>query len=139
MAATFTSISTPLLAWKHSYGHALVDDGEQPQGAWRLGSSTAYQVNNVVTHGGNTTEQLQPQQITLNSSYWELLAGGYDFKGNWAATTAYKKDDAVVSWAKPTEPQPTLHLHQLCCGYSNWGATPLDQPWCLRSHGLLQR
>lgn len=65
-------------------------------GAWN--SSTTYQVNSIVSYGGNTYRSVQAttNHEPPNSTYWELLAGGYDFKGAWAAATAYKKDDAVV-------------------------------------------
>lgn len=70
--------------------------GLKARGAWS--SSETYQINHVVTHGGNTyrATAATTNNVPPNSSYWELLAGGYDFKGNWAAATAYKKDDAVV-------------------------------------------
>jgi hypothetical protein len=70
--------------------------GLKALGAWNV--ATTYQINQVVTHGGNTYRATAPTtgNEPPNVSYWELLAGGYDFKGNWATATAYKKDDAVV-------------------------------------------
>lgn len=70
--------------------------GLKALGAWD--SATAYVLNDVVTHGGNTYRCTAPttNNVPPNGSYWELLSGGYDFKGNWATATSYKKDDAVI-------------------------------------------
>ena len=92
ISATATSGTAPTT----STHWASMVAGLAARGAWD--SSTTYEVNHVVTHGGNT---YRAKVQTLNheppnSTYWELVAGGYEFKGDWAASTAYKKDDAVV-------------------------------------------
>jgi len=88
--ATIGNIPTTTTHWSRMVS------GLKALGAWNV--ATTYQVNQVVTHGGNTYRATAPTtgNEPPNVSYWELLAGGYDFKGNWAAATAYKKDDAVV-------------------------------------------
>ncbi|HCA35942.1 MAG TPA: hypothetical protein DEP13_04790 [Gammaproteobacteria bacterium] len=90
VTATIGTLPTTTSHWSRMVSGLLAS------GAWD--SATAYAVNQVVTHGGNTyrATAATTNNVPPNASYWELLAGGYDFKGNWAATTAYKKDDAVV-------------------------------------------
>lgn len=70
--------------------------GLAASGAWD--SSTAYQINNVVVHGGSTyrATAASTNQAPPNASYWELVAGGYNFRGTWATATAYEASDSVV-------------------------------------------
>ena len=70
------------------------------RGDWA--GSTAYVIDDIVRFGansyvcvGNHTSQALAANFTSDSSYWELHTSGFEFKGDFAVTTAYVVDDVI--------------------------------------------
>ena len=73
-------------------------DGLDQRGAWA--TSTAYYPGDVVTRGGNNYVALLAHTsgtflTDLTAAKWELLTGGFRWRGNYATSTSYLKDDVV--------------------------------------------
>ena len=68
------------------------------QGAYNSG--TTYEMNDVVTYGDKSFVYISTTNaagnLPTNATYWSLMAGGQDYKGAWATSTAYKVDDVVT-------------------------------------------
>ena len=72
------------------------------KGAWTTG--TAYIKDDVLTYGGNafvckvnhTASADFYTDLNHATPKWAKMAGGFEYKGNWAATTLYKVDDIVT-------------------------------------------
>ena len=83
--------------------------GQVSAGTWT--TSTYYKLGDVVRYGGRsyickiahtagTPTRSSPPLDPINpnnddQNYWELIVKGFDWKGNWTNTTAYKIDDVV--------------------------------------------
>lgn len=72
--------------------------GLRNRGAWS--TTTAYVVDDIVTRGGNSYVALEVHtsgtfETDLAAAKWQLLNTGLRWRGNWATTTAYIKDDVV--------------------------------------------
>ena len=73
------------------------------RGDW--GTSTAYLIDDIVKYGGNTYVCVTNHTSSSTtagfytdldtSSYWQLHTEGIFFKGDWTATTFYKRNDLV--------------------------------------------
>lgn len=70
--------------------------GLKAEGSWD--PTTAYQVNDVVVHGGSIYRAVDAttNNVPPNATYWEVLVQGLNHRGSWSATTAYERDDSVV-------------------------------------------
>lgn len=68
------------------------------QGAYS--GATTYEINDVVTYGDKSFVYISTTSaagnLPTNATYWSLMAGGQDYKGTWATSTAYKVDDIVL-------------------------------------------
>jgi len=68
------------------------------QGAYN--NATTYEMNDVVTYGDKSFVYISTTNaagnLPTNGTYWSLMAGGQDYKGAWATSTAYKVDDIVT-------------------------------------------
>jgi cytoskeletal protein CcmA (bactofilin family) len=68
------------------------------QGAYN--NATTYEINDVVTYGDKSFVYISTTNaagnLPTNATYWSLMAGGQDYKGAWATSTAYKVDDIVT-------------------------------------------
>jgi cytoskeletal protein CcmA (bactofilin family) len=68
------------------------------QGAYN--GATTYEMNDVVTYGDKSFVYISTTNaagnLPTNATYWSLMAGGQDYKGAWATSTAYKVDDIVT-------------------------------------------
>ena len=68
------------------------------QGAYS--GATTYEMNDVVTYGDKSFVYISTTNaagnLPTNATYWSLMAGGQDYKGTWATSTAYKVDDIVL-------------------------------------------
>lgn len=66
--------------------------------------ATAYELNDVVRYGGNLYVYKNVLETTgnlpTNSTYWDLMLEGIDFKGAYNNATAYKIGDLVTEGAK---------------------------------------
>ena len=63
-------------------------------------TATEYATDEVVSHGGNTYLSLEPHasgnfETDLAAGKWEKFNGGIRWRGAWAASTTYLKDDVV--------------------------------------------
>jgi len=71
------------------------------QGAWTTG--TGYVVDDVISNGGqsyvcvknHTARALFTTDLADNPTYWNLVAGGTSWTGNWATNTYYNLGDQV--------------------------------------------
>lgn len=67
------------------------------KGAWQ--TSTAYYKDDVVSYGGVSyicvTSHTASNFDSDLANNWQKMAGGTDFKGNWANATVYKQGDVV--------------------------------------------
>ena len=67
------------------------------KGAWT--SAKQYYKDDVVRYGGRTyivnTGHISSNAFTTDISYFDLLADGTEWKGEWALTTVYKPNDVV--------------------------------------------
>jgi hypothetical protein len=78
----------------------LMSDGVSWSGDWT--ALTAYAPGDIVRYGGTTyiCVTTHTSTTTLEASQtptpvWEILATGFSWKGAWATTTVYKKNDVV--------------------------------------------
>ena len=66
-------------------------------GTWS--SAQEYELNDIVKYGGNvyayTHALATTGNLPTNTSYWQFVIGGIDFKGAYSAGTAYKVGEAV--------------------------------------------
>ena len=72
--------------------------GFKNRGTWT--TATQYDTDDVVVYGGNTYIALAPHASTvfetnLASSYWQKFNSGIRWRGAWAATSVYLKDDII--------------------------------------------
>jgi hypothetical protein len=72
--------------------------GFKNRGTWA--TSTEYGIDEVVVYGGNTYISLVPHASTvfatdLSANNWLKFNGGIRWRGTWAQTTYYLKDDVV--------------------------------------------
>jgi len=72
--------------------------GTKNRGNWA--TSTQYGIDEVVVYGGNTYISLAPHASTvfasdLTNGSWQKFNSGIRWRGTWAATTLYLKDDIV--------------------------------------------
>lgn len=74
----------------------------QTKGAWSVG--TAYSVDDIVTYSGMTfickvahtgEYPLQQNNGLVNSQWWDIFQEGFNWKGDWAASTTYYPNDVV--------------------------------------------
>jgi len=79
---------------------ALMADGQDYRGAWVTG--TNYFPGDIIVRGGTTyvTETAHTAAAAfatdLGTSKWTVFNGGLRYRGLWAATTAYLKDDVIT-------------------------------------------
>jgi hypothetical protein len=77
----------------------VMTEGVRSKGEWA--SATEYYINDVTTHGGNAYIALTRHASTTNfdtdlaAAKWAKFNGGIRWRGTWAATTSYLKDDVV--------------------------------------------
>ena len=61
--------------------------------------STTYELNDVVRYGGNLYVYKYSLEtsanLPTNATYWDLMLEGFDFKGNFSTSTAYKIGDVI--------------------------------------------
>lgn len=66
-------------------------------GTWS--SSQEYELNDIVKYGGNvyayTHALATTGNLPTNTTYWQFVVGGIDFKGVYSPSTAYKIGEAV--------------------------------------------
>jgi hypothetical protein len=66
-------------------------------GTWS--SAQEYELNDIVKYGGNvyayTYALATTGNLPTNTSYWQFVIGGIDFKGTYSSGTAYKVGEAV--------------------------------------------
>lgn len=66
-------------------------------GTWS--SSQEYELNDIVKYGGNvyvyTHALATTGNLPTNTTYWQFVVGGIDFKGIYSPSTAYKIGEAV--------------------------------------------
>ena len=71
------------------------------KGAWQ--ATTNYYKDDVVSYGGNSyiciVSHTSSSTLTANQANWQVLAGGTDWKGQYAPATFYKVGDIVDSGA----------------------------------------
>jgi len=98
--------------------------GDDYKGHWQL--DTQYKANDLVTFGGSlyrATQQNTPVDdsvINFEKEFWELVAPGYQFRGEWDNTTTYRIGDVVrhggwlfYSLADNFDDNPATNLYQL--------------------------
>jgi hypothetical protein len=75
---------------------AVLTSGLQFENAWN--SETAYQVNDVVTYGGNAFVATLDGTgfVPTNQTYWSPLTSGVRGRGNWTTSTQYFPNDLVT-------------------------------------------
>ena len=69
------------------------------QGTWTIG--TGYVVDDVISNGGqsyvcvknHTASSLFSTDLNNNPTYWNLVAGGTNWTGDWAPSTYYNAGD----------------------------------------------
>jgi hypothetical protein len=76
----------------------VMSEGQDYKGSWA--TSTPYVADDIVQRGGSTYICLLGHtsgtfSTDLAASKWQAFVSGTDWKGNWAATTAYLVDDIV--------------------------------------------
>jgi hypothetical protein len=79
----------------------LYAEGLEWKGDWT--TTTRYKVNDVVKYGGysyvaksgHTSSATIADGLEAQSSYWDTLNAGLEYKGNWAGLTRYKVNDVV--------------------------------------------
>ena len=69
-------------------------------------TSTTYYKDDIVRYGGNTYICIKghtaPADFTTSqSSYWNKISDGQDWKGSWVAGTVYKVNDVVAYGGYP--------------------------------------
>jgi len=72
-------------------------DGQDWKGNWS--STTLYKVNDIVKYGGYVyicnNGHTSSSTLESNQADWDLLAEGFDWKGNWSTSTTFKVNDLV--------------------------------------------
>jgi hypothetical protein len=76
-------------------------DGQMWKGEWA--PATSYVINDLVKYGGivyiannnHTSASTATAGLEPNLSDWDIFSQGVDWKGNWAVSTRYKKNDLV--------------------------------------------
>lgn len=94
-----SSIAGGLIPTNATYWN-LLNDGFRSVGDYT--DATQYLIGDVVTYGGrsyvcvlghtsNTATNIEPP----NATYWNLIAGGLSYKGNWSSIVEYELGDVV--------------------------------------------
>ncbi len=79
----------------------LVSGGQEWKGVWTV--DTDYIVGDIVKYGGllyvcstpHTSAATETLGLEDNLADWDLFSEGFDWKGDWATSTRYKKNDIV--------------------------------------------
>ena len=108
---------------------ALVQEGLSWKGEYA--AATAYKPHEVVHHANNAyvniLEEPSAGNAPPNATYWQLLATGIKFEGEYNNSTAYQVDDIVYYGANTF----------ICTANSSGGNLPTDTAyWGTFSHGL---
>ena len=108
---------------------ALVQEGLSWKGEYD--ASNVYKPHEVVHHSNNAyvniLEEPTAGNAPPNATYWQLLATGIKFEGEYSNVTAYQKDDIVYYGANT----------YICTVNSAGGNLPTDTAyWATFSHGL---
>ena len=108
---------------------ALVQEGLSWKGEYA--AATAYKPHEVVHHANNAyvniLEEPSAGNAPPNATYWQLLATGIKFEGEYNNATAYQVDDIVYYGANTF----------ICTANSSGGNLPTDTAyWGTFSHGL---
>ncbi|MDD5227199.1 MAG: hypothetical protein PHD53_00180 [Methylococcales bacterium] len=63
-------------------------------------AAVTYEYNNIVRYGGGTYAYISQVKtagfVPTNTLYWQKIIEGYNYRGDWAATTAYMTSDVVT-------------------------------------------
>jgi len=108
------------------------------RGDWT--TSTAYVIDDIVRFGatsyvciGNHTSQGLASDFTSDAANWQTHTSGFDYKGEWTATTAYVVDDVVQEGGN-------LYIctsqHTSTGLSSNWYSNDFPASWELYAEGL---
>ena len=108
---------------------SLVQEGLSWKGEYS--AATAYKIHEVVHHSNNAYVNILSEPSAgnepPNSTYWNVLATGIKFEGEYNNATAYQKDDIVYYGANT----------YICLVNSSGGNLPTDTAyWGTFSHGL---
>jgi len=87
----YTDLNHSTAKWEQMVG------GLDYKGNWA--ATTLYKVDDIVTFGGSTyrciTGHTSQADLYDDTSKWQVFAGGFGWRGNWATATAYRNDDVV--------------------------------------------
>ncbi len=97
-------------------------DGQDWKGNWS--GTTLYKINDIVKYGGYVyicnTGHTSASTLEADQGKWTLFAEGFDWKGDWTTSTAYKVNDIVkyggnvylCNAAHTSDPSTSLGLEQ---------------------------